>query len=591
VRMARTIRRSGVSYRPGLFNAAAAAGILLGAAQVGLGFPLFLYSAFETFQNDHPNDVLLVAGLALLGTGLLTAAFRHRMRVPLRHVALAWIGAVTLVCQAATGGQAVTFTFAWTPSLLALIAFAVIPAAQSLIYPVIFIPLALITLAAQPGANPADVAMSSLLMLATGLGLTWFARSALLAETDELTGLPNFGGFEQVLSAAMRDAAPDEALSLVRLDINEFALVNRLAGVAGGDAAMVAFVTGVTSALPAHATMGRMEGDAFAILLPSHTAAEARDVLVQVQDQVVDFSAGISSLDGDESQTEFFGRAGKALFEAQRVGRGKVITHGGYYASPAAVRDGLRNGEFFLRFQPVVDLATGAAMGAEALVRWQHPSRGLVPPSEFIPLCEASGSIQVLGRWVVHESVAAAASWRRLRRWDREAVSVSINASARELTSSGYGLFVLAECAAVGLPPALVRIEVTETDFGTDAATVRDNIRVLRHAGVLISMDDFGTGHSSLSRLTEIDLDAIKIDQSFVAMIDAGHDSPVADLTIKMAAALGLLVIAEGVETETQAQWLRDRGCQYAQGYLYSPPVSSEEFVAKYLTLQSTTLL
>jgi EAL domain-containing protein (putative c-di-GMP-specific phosphodiesterase class I) len=189
----------------------------------------------------------------------------------------------------------------------------------------------------------------------------------------------------------------------------------------------------------------------------------------------------------------------------------------------------------------------------------------------------------------VKESIAAAASWRRLRRWDREPVSVSINASARELASAGYGLFVLAECAAVGLPPTLVRVEVTETDFGMDAATVRENIQVLREAGVLISMDDFGTGHSSLSRLTEIDLDLIKIDQSFVAVIDTGRDSPVADLTIKMAAALGLVVIAEGVETEMQAQWLLERGCRYAQGYLYSPPMLSEDFVAKYLTLQSSS--
>jgi EAL domain-containing protein (putative c-di-GMP-specific phosphodiesterase class I) len=238
----------------------------------------------------------------------------------------------------------------------------------------------------------------------------------------------------------------------------------------------------------------------------------------------------------------------------------------------------------------VVDLATGAAVGAEALVRWQHPHRGLVPPSEFIPLCEASGSIQVLGRWVVQESIAAAATWRRLRRWDREPVSVSINASARELAAPGYGLFVLAECAAAGMPPALVHIEVTETDFGTDKEVVRENIRLLRAAGVLISMDDFGTGHSSLSRLTEIELDVLKIDQSFVALIDAAEESPVADLTIRLASSLGLSVIAEGVETEIQAQWLRDRGCNYAQGYLYSRPVTSAEFVEKYLTLQSTSL-
>ncbi|MGY4859116.1 putative bifunctional diguanylate cyclase/phosphodiesterase [Cryobacterium sp. AP23] len=588
--MKRSPRRSGVGYRPGLFNAADSAGILLGIAQFGFGVPLFLYAGFGIAQNGDPFGVLLVAGATLLATGVLTVCFRHRMRVPLRHVALCWMGAMGILCQAVTGDQPITFTFAWSPSLLALVAFAVIPAAQSLAYPVVFIPLALITLALHPGARPADVAMSAMLMLATGLGLTWFARSALLAETDELTGIHNFAGFEQVLSAAMRDGSPSEPLSLVRLDINEFALVNRQAGLAGGDAAMVAFVNGVRAALPATATMARMEGDAFAILLPAHTSAEAGDLLDHVQSQVVGFSAGISSREGDESQTEFFGRAGKALFEAQRIGRGKVIVHGGYYASPAAVRDGLRNNEFFLLFQPVVELATGVAVGAEALVRWQHPSRGLVPPSEFIPLCESSGSMQVLGRWVVRESVAAAASWRRLRRWDRDPVSVSINASPRELASPGYGLFVLGECADAGLPPDLVRIEVTETDFGSDAVAVRDNIRVLRDAGVLISMDDFGTGHSSLSRLTEIDLDLIKIDQSFVAVIEAGGDSPVADLTIKLAASLGLIVIAEGVETEVQAEWLRNRGCRYAQGYLYSRPVPTDEFVARYLRLRTTSL-
>jgi EAL domain-containing protein (putative c-di-GMP-specific phosphodiesterase class I)/GGDEF domain-containing protein len=588
--MARTARRSGVGYRPGLFTASRPAGMLLGVAQSGFGLPLFLYAVLDIVHDDRPNGVLFGVGLTLLGTGALTIAGRRRMRVPLRHVALCWIGVAALLCQIATGGEAITFTFAWTPSLLALLAFAVLPATQSLVYPVTFIPLALITLALHPDARPADVAMAALLMLATGLGLTWFARSAQLAETDELTGLPNFAGFERVLSTTMRDTAPAEPLSLVRLDINEFALVNRQEGLSGGDAAMLAFVTGVTAALPVHATMGRMEGDAFAILLPAHSAAAARALLVQVQQRVAGFSAGISARDGDESQSEFFGRAGSALFEAQRIGRGKVITHGGHYASPAAVRDGLRNGEFFLCFQPVVDLSTGAAVGAEALVRWQHPRRGLMAPAEFIPLCEASGSIQVLGSWVVRESIAAAASWRRHSRKDSPSVSVSINASARELAAPGYGSFVLAECAAADLPPALVRIEVTETDLGIDMEVVRGNIRVLREVGVLILMDDFGTGHSSLSRLTEIDLDVLKIDQSFVALIGPGRDSPVADLTIKMAASLGLSVIAEGVETETQARWLRDRGCRYGQGYLFSRPVPSADFVARYLTARSTSL-
>jgi diguanylate cyclase (GGDEF)-like protein len=589
--VARSPQRLGVEYRPGLFTAAGPAGILLAVAQVGLGLPLFFYALHTAGRNPGSNWILLfVVGVALLVTGALTVLGRRQMRVPMRHLVLCWMGAVSVLCQAATGGQAITFTFAWTPCLLALIAFAVLPAAQSMVYPIVFIPLAILTLALHPGTNQADVAMSSLLMLATGLGLTWFARSAVLAETDELTGIHNFAGFGQVLGTAMRDTAATEPMSLVRLDINEFALINRRDGLAAGDTAMVAFVAGVCAALPGGATMARMEGDVFAILLPGYTSASARRLLDLVQVKVAGFSAGIASREGAESQSEFFGRAGKALFEAQRVGRGKVITHGGYYASPAAVRDGLRNGEFLLHFQPVIDLRTGIAVGAEALVRWRHPVRGLVSPAEFIPLCEASGSIQVLGRWVVHESITQAARWRRLSHVDREPMSVSINASARELADADYSDFVLAECTSADFPPDLVRIEVTETDFGADSGDVRNNIRTLRGAGVRMSMDDFGTGHSSLSRLTEIDLDVLKIDKSFVVMIETDRDSPVADLTIKLAASLGLDVIAEGVETEIQAQWLRDRGCRYVQGYLYSGPVSADDFVAEFLNAPASNL-
>lgn len=579
-------RRGRLSYRPGLFNTASSAGLLLGVAQAGFGLPLVLYT-WAGATNDESEPVLPIVGVALLLSGALTAVFRSRLRLPLRHGILCWLGVMGLVCEAATGGQAVSLTFAWTSSLLALVAFAVVPVAQSVLYPIILIPLSLATLALHPGANPADVAMSSLLMLATGLGLTWFARSAVLAETDALTGIPKFAGFERVLGAAMRDHRPDTPLTLVRLDINEFALVNRREGWEAGDAAMVAFVAGVSAALPTGATMARMEGDAFAVLLPGHTEAQAHDWTRRVQGQVASFSAGLAARDRRESGSEFYGRAAKALFEAQRMGRGKIVAHGGYYASPAAVRDGLANGEFFLLYQPVIDLSAGIAIGAEALVRWRHPTKGLVAPSDFIPLCEASGSIQVLGNWVMRESIATAMTWHRQRPPEREPLSISINASARELASPGYGDAVLSQCASVGFPPGLVRIELTETDFGADADIVRANVGVLRGAGVLISMDDFGTGHSSLARLTETDLDVIKIDQSFVGVIDADTDSPVADLTIKLASALGLKVIAEGVETELQARWLLDRGCRHVQGYLYSRPVPSDEFVARFVSVPS----
>jgi len=583
-------RRTRVGYRPGLFNDAASAGTLLGIAQAGLGLPLLLYAVFGAPLIGPAQVFLGIAAISVLVTGALTYLLRRRMHVLWRHVVLCGIGVLSLACQFVTSGQAITFTFAWTSTLLVLLAFAVIPTVHALAYPAVFIPLSLLFLALEPGANPADVAMSSILMLATAVGLSLFARSAITSETDPLTGIRNFAGFLHVLGVAMEETTPSEPLTVVRLDIMDFALINRRGGRKAGDAALIGFVAAFVSALPSRATFARVEGDAFAILLPDHTAARAQDWLDSVQSRALAFSAGIATRDAIESESELFGRAGKALLQAQVNGGGKVATHAGYYASPAAVRDGLANGEFFVLFQPVVELDTETAVGAEALVRWQHPTRGLIPPVEFIPLCEASGSIHVLGRWVLREAIASASTWAGVRHRLDQAASVSVNASARELATSGYASYVLTECSRVDFSPSRLSIEVTETDFGSDTTAVHDNIRMLRAAGVQISIDDFGTGHSSLARLTEIELDLIKIDKAFIDVIDATTDSPVADLTIRLAAALELGVVAEGVETEAQATWLRERGCQRAQGFLYSPPLRSAEFEDRFLGEASAAL-
>ncbi|MEB0266863.1 EAL domain-containing protein [Cryobacterium sp. 10I5] len=257
-----------------------------------------------------------------------------------------------------------------------------------------------------------------------------------------------------------------------------------------------------------------------------------------------------------------------------------MTVHGGYYASPVAVRHGIDNGEIYVEYQPCVDMRTGAIVGVEALARWNHPARGAISPVEFIPLCEASGSITILGGWVLGQAITAAAEWNRSLPADRSPVTVAVNASARELSMEGYAGRVIDVCAAAGLSVSLLGIEGTESDFGSGSEEVAVNIAHLRDAGALISMDDFGTGFSSIERLTRTRVDIVKIDRQFVSAIDSlAAEAPVIDLAIGLATALSLEIVAEGVETPVQAQWLVERGCHYAQGFLYSRPIRYGELV------------
>ncbi|KGJ73392.1 hypothetical protein GY21_11595 [Cryobacterium roopkundense] len=568
-----------------MFNSASSVGILLGSAMLAFGIPLLVYAL--NFEH-HPADVTLGSlALALICSGAGVLVWRRQVTVPVRHLVLCWFGAGTLICVWATSGDAITHTFAATVSAVVLLAFAIIPSRIALWYPAVLIPAAVLSLALQPGAKLDNVAMSALLALGTGAGLTWFARSAITADTDWLTGVLNFAGFERATSVLLRDTHPGIPITLCRIDLDGFALVNERHGHEAGDQALVEFTAQLRKRLPTSAVLGRIEGDAFAFLLPGRSSSQAQTLLAGLRSAVMGFSTGIATHDADESASELFGRAGVALYDAKRVGFGGMSIHDGYYASISAVRQGIMNGEFHILYQPCVDMRSGRAVGAEALVRWNHPTRGPISPVEFIPLCEASGSIHALGHWVLEQAVSAAAHWNAAQPPGYEPVGVAVNASARELMTPDYADRAVALCQAAGLSVANLGIEATETDFGTASDNVMVNTEKLRAAGVVISMDDFGTGFSSLERLTRMRLDIMKIDRAFIGTIgSATADAPIADLAIRLGTAMSLGIIAEGVETREQADWLIARGCFLAQGYLYARPLPLDDFVRDWVNIE-----
>jgi EAL domain-containing protein (putative c-di-GMP-specific phosphodiesterase class I) len=242
----------------------------------------------------------------------------------------------------------------------------------------------------------------------------------------------------------------------------------------------------------------------------------------------------------------------------------------------AQLRDAIGANQLTLDFQPVVNLDDGRCVGLEALVRWNHPDRGIVGPVEFIPTAERTGLIAPLGAWVLQETC------RQFAEWQRECVEyaprvVGVNVSARQLREPGYAESVLATISAARLAPASVVLEVTESAV-LDGGSVFETLRTLRAAGVRIALDDFGTGQSSLGLLRDCPVDILKLDKSFVdGVVDTDEHAAVAAAVLHIAEALGLVAVAEGIETEQQAARLREMGYRLGQGYLFAEPLGASQ--------------
>ncbi|MFC7534131.1 putative bifunctional diguanylate cyclase/phosphodiesterase [Actinoplanes sp. GCM10030250] len=414
------------------------------------------------------------------------------------------------------------------------------------------------------------------------------------ASYDSLTGLANRAHF----SEAMLDGPDDVAVLLI--DLDDFKTVNDTMGHAAGDALLVTVAQRLREAVRGNDVVARLGGDEFAVLLPGAGPADgglvAEQILrslgepmdVQQHTIVTRASVGVTgSRPGDDPST-LLSNADIAMYEAKRRGKGMWVEYtdemGARISAEAVLiremTQAIEADEFTLVYQPIVRLADDRMTGVEALIRWNHPTRGLVSPVEFIPVAERTGQIVAIGRWALGEACRQAAEWRRAFP-DAEPLTVGVNVAGRQLRDPALVGEVAALLAATGLPAGCLSIEVTETAVLDDEES-NEAMLALRGLGVKLALDDFGTAASSLGLLLTCPVTTLKLDRSFVESITTvGRQAAVATAVSQMALALEFASVAEGIETEEQRDLIRELGYEYGQGYLYSRPVPPEQISAR----------
>ena len=411
---------------------------------------------------------------------------------------------------------------------------------------------------------------------------------------DPLTGLANrqliLDRAEQMLIRSRRVCDPVAAFFI---DLDNFKDANDSLGHEAGDRLLKAVADRFTGLLRASDTVGRIGGDEFVILTegialiggPLTVADRIREAL-RVPFEVDGFegmpitvSASIGIATGDRnSAPELLRDADIALYRAKAAGRDCAVLFEPAMQSAALDRLELKSdlsaalaaGQFFLLYQPIFDLDSVRLEGVEALLRWQHPTRGVIPPNDFIPILEDYGMIVDVGRWVLEEACAQAAQWQRLG----HRLTMSVNASMRQLETDSFVADVNAALAKNGLEPSSLVIEVTESTLMRDANATVARLRRLKEIGVMLAIDDFGTGYSSLAYLRQFPVDVLKIDRSFVAEMDGSHDAAALVHTlVELGRTLGLTTLAEGIEDDSQLEILRAERCETGQGFFFSRPV------------------
>ncbi|WP_062018517.1 bifunctional diguanylate cyclase/phosphodiesterase [Aureimonas sp. AU4] len=426
------------------------------------------------------------------------------------------------------------------------------------------------------------------------------------ASHDALTGLPNRLGFLQEAGSLFKAAAASGLpLSILFIDLDRFKLVNDSLGHAIGDALLVAVahrfrrVLGELSGQGTGMLLAKFAADEFVVLVDGSTmdvdtlivADRLRDALrepMQIGEMALHTSASI----GVAIQSERFAdvadllrAADIAMYRAKEQGRSRVecFDHAlqanvaTRLQTEGALRQALRSGEFELHYQPIVPLETRRVIGFEALVRWRRSTGELVAPGDFISVAEDTGLIIPLGDWVMREAIAALGRWQSGNP-DWAGLTMSINVSARQFQQVGFADRVLGIVQSSGVAPSTIRLELTESITVQDAGWVRATLERFRQIGVGISLDDFGTGYSSLSYLQTLPFDTLKIDRSFVSRMDGVASSePLVRAVVAMAHSLGMSVVAEGIETEAEAERLQAMQCRYGQGYLFSRPLPELE--------------
>lgn len=431
----------------------------------------------------------------------------------------------------------------------------------------------------------------------------WQERLFQQAHFDDLTGLPNRASFKNQLQRAIERAAREKLrLSLVFIDLDRFKLINDSLGHAEGDLYLKEIASRIRECVPSSELVARLGGDEFTVAIKQARASEdlsskvtgiirslldvvPRPVAIGPHQLRSTVSIGVASFPEDGSSLDdLMKQADTAMYQAKKLG-GDGYHH---FASDmhlatqqrmemeSEMRHALEVSEFELHYQPQVGSDGVTILGAEVLLRWQHPVRGMVSPGVFIPIAEESMLIAEIDRWVL------AAACTQIRAWldeGLEPVRLSINISAAHFQQRGFVAFVLDTLDRYELAPECIELEITEGALIRDVAFALDSLRALRSKGIQLAIDDFGTGYCSLSYLKAMPIDKLKIDQSFIRDITrSGRDAAIVEVILQLSHQLGLSCIAEGVETPVESAWLKERGCQAYQGYLFYRPMPLGSF-------------
>jgi len=428
-----------------------------------------------------------------------------------------------------------------------------------------------------------------------------YAEISRLAQHDALTGLPNRALLYDRLGSAIAIARRHgHRLAVLSLDLDRFKQVNDSLGHGVGDRLLESLAGRLTASVRDTDTVSRQGGDEFVILLSEArdrddvagsaakiVAAAAGPHRVGRHELHVTASAGIAVFpeDGDDPET-LIKNADIAMYYAKDHRRGtfqffaqdmntRIVER---QALERSLRGAVDRGEFVLLYQPKVNLVTGAMIGAEALLRWRYPGRGLIPPERFIPIAEDSGLIVPIGQWVLRETCRQVKEWQAA---GLEPMPIAVNISAIEFRSPGFLDGVRRILDETGLDPRFLELELTESVLMESVGATAAVLEELKSMGLRLTVDDFGTGYSSLSYLTQFPIDALKVDQSFVREIGTqGDGAPIITAVISMGKSLHHRVIAEGVETPEQLAFLQEQHCQEGQGFHFSRPLAADRFAA-----------
>jgi diguanylate cyclase (GGDEF)-like protein/PAS domain S-box-containing protein len=420
---------------------------------------------------------------------------------------------------------------------------------------------------------------------------------------DDLTALPNRALFRDRLAHALERRHRTHArVAVLLLDLDGFKRVNDSLGHAAGDELLRVVGRRLSASVRSGETVARLGGDEFVVILEDLAPTEDPFVLaerllgllalpipVAGRELTVGVSIGLAVADSGDDEESVLRNADMAMYAAKAAGKGCVRIYDPAMHREAVewlelesdLRAGMELGEFCLEYQPLVHIERGSVKGFEALLRWNHPRRGWVMPSQFIPIAEETGLIVALGRWVLQEACRQAVTWPRCP--DGTTPSVSVNVAARQLDSEEFADHVREALASSGLPPSRLVLEITESDVTRAREEALHTLESLRAVGVRIAIDDFGTGYSSLGHLQYFPVDELKIDRSFVQRVTGGdRDAAFVRTIIGLARSLSADVVAEGIEEELQRRFLRRAGCDLGQGFHFSrpmPPAAVPRFI------------